>query len=544
LQANSVYCVRLKQLFLLQMNRSLKKLIIVLCLGILLPVAIYSGYEISTLTENERELKTIYERQLEAVLFSVNLHSQDLVNSTVSKLENSGILDQQATHQDSSTLLANFFLQSSFLEAIHLSQYGGENQKLYLASELTFDAEEWAAQAQKLQQENQELIEQLIKYQKSGFRKLQPLRSITLEGITYNTLVFIRTIEDKPYICTLFFNPDDFSQQVLIPKLQMLGQQDFELSILQGKDSVLFNTSDTLRAATVTKEMWLLPTHQLGISPIGKTLQELTQERNMLNLLSLALLMVFILIGVFIIFRNLRREMDLAQQKSEFVSNVSHEIRTPLALISMFAETLSLGRVKKEERKKEYYEIITKETARLANIVNRILNFSKIEANKKEYQLETVDLNAIVEDVLYTYSFHIENKGFSYSITTGDLPPIQADKEAITESIVNLIDNAMKYSPESKKFEIETGVNRNEAYIAVKDYGIGIAQKNIPSLFDKFYRVPQGDIHNAKGSGLGLSIVKHIMDAHHGKIEVDSKPNVGSNFRLVFPTNEKQLHHV
>ena len=285
------------------MNATLKKLIVVLCLVILLPVTIYSIYEISTLTENEQELKTIYERQLEAVLFSVNLHSQDLVNSTVSKLENSGILQQTTTDKKMTADVlekASFFIESTFLEAIHFApfEFDTAQQQLFIAEDQFFYVEDWLEVARNLRQEHQKIVAQLVKYQKQGFRKIQPLTEIKIKQENFNTLAFVRQINQQPYICILFLNPAAFSQQVLIPKLQMLGQQEFELSISVGKDSVIYNTSDTLRSATVTKEMWLLPSHKLGISPIGTTLAELTQDRNQLNILSLGLLIVFILLGI------------------------------------------------------------------------------------------------------------------------------------------------------------------------------------------------------------------------------------------------------
>ncbi|MGB0522185.1 MAG: sensor histidine kinase [Flammeovirgaceae bacterium] len=533
------------------MNKTLKKLVIILCFAILLPVVMYAIYELNTLTQNEQELKEIYARQLKAVLFSVNLHSQDLVNSTVSKMENLEALEQIAHHpDDSSQLLKNLFNESSYLEAMHVINMENKQEGHYHPyNDLGITQKDWYLAAEALRLENQELLERLIKYSKGGFRKLQPLRDVTLHDMTFSTIVFVRRINEQPYVCTLFINTDEFSFQVLIPKLQVLAEQDFELFIIQNQDSISFSTIDSLIQPAFTKEMWLLPNYQLGISPKGKTLDTITRERKQFNLLSLSLLIIFILLGGYIMFRNLRKEMDLTQQKSEFVSNVSHEIRTPLALISMFGETLMLGRVKTEEKKREYYEIITKEAARLTNIVNRILNFSKIEANKKEYQLSFVDLNEIVEEVLYTYSFHIKSKGYTYRFDeTEDLPQIKADREAVMESIVNLIDNAMKYSPHQKQFELKTGFQstqqeNDEIFVAVKDYGIGIPSQSMPYLFDKFYRVPQGNVHNAKGSGLGLSIVKHIMEAHGGSIQVNSVPNQGSEFKLVFKTQQNQLNH-
>jgi len=230
--------------------------------------------------------------------------------------------------------------------------------------------------------------------------------------------------------------------------------------------------------------------------------------------------------------------MELAKIKSDFVSNVSHELRTPLALISMFAETLEMERVPNEEKKKEYYSIISKEAARLSRIVNKILSFSKIEAGKREYRLSNVNINYLVEEVYKSYQFHLKNSGFQFSFSAGKtVPEIQADAEAISEAVINLIDNAIKYSIDKKDISIATGVEGDSIFIEVKDKGVGISEENQKKIFEKFFRVSDGLVHNTKGTGLGLTLVKHIVDAHKGKIKVKSKLNEGSSFILTFPIN-------
>lgn len=219
------------------------------------------------------------------------------------------------------------------------------------------------------------------------------------------------------------------------------------------------------------------------------------------------------------------------------MASVSHEIRTPLALITMYIETLEMGRVKNALKIKEYYAIILNETTRLSGIVNRILSFSQIESNKRKYFFSETNLNEIVENAAVTLRYSMESKGFSYSFEPDkDLPLVLADKDAITDAFVNLVDNAMKYSPGVKKINIRTGKYDNHVYIEVEDQGIGISEKNQKYIFDKFYRVTEMNLANkVKGSGLGLAIVKHIMDAHQGKINVKSSPGSGSRFRLILP---------
>ncbi|MDP2037602.1 MAG: HAMP domain-containing sensor histidine kinase, partial [Ignavibacteria bacterium] len=238
-------------------------------------------------------------------------------------------------------------------------------------------------------------------------------------------------------------------------------------------------------------------------------------------------------------FNSIKKEIELAQIKNDFVSNVSHELRTPLALINMFAETLSLGRVKTEEKKVEYYGIIQQETERLSKIVNKILNFAKIEAGKWKYNFAKVDLNEILIKIYDVYKFHLSSNGFEFALNAGDKElKVLADAEAVSEAVINLIDNAVKYSGDIKKVLVKTGIEGRKAFVEVEDSGLGISQEDQKKIFEKFFRVSTKEIHNAKGTGLGLTLVKHIVDANHGEISLKSELGKGSCFRLTFPLLE------
>jgi len=275
----------------------------------------------------------------------------------------------------------------------------------------------------------------------------------------------------------------------------------------------------------------------MGIELKEFTIADLARKRTRKNLVLIGLMDIILLSGAWLIFRNIKKTVELSQLKSDFVSSVSHEIRTPLALISMYIETLEMGRVKSPEKVREYYSVILQETSRLSGIVNRILNFSQIENNKRKYVFSETNLNEIVDNATLTFRYTLENKGFSFSFEPDkNLPFIMADREAIADAFVNLIDNAMKYSAEHKDIAVRTGRNDNYVYIEVEDHGIGISANNQKYIFDKFFRVTEKDLANkVKGSGLGLAIVKHIMDAHQGRIDVKSAPGSGSLFRLLFP---------
>jgi two-component system phosphate regulon sensor histidine kinase PhoR len=277
----------------------------------------------------------------------------------------------------------------------------------------------------------------------------------------------------------------------------------------------------------------------MGIELKDFTIADLARDRTKRNLILVVLMDAVLLFGTWLIFRNVKRQVELSQMKSDFVSNVSHEIRTPLSLISMYIETLEMGRVKSAEKIKEYYNVILNETSRLSGIVNRILSFSQIESNKRKYIFGETLINEVVENAALTFRYSLENKGFSYSFTPGEnLPVIMADREAVADAFVNLVDNAMKYSLENKVISVRTGKYENYVYVEVEDHGVGISEKDQKYIFDKFYRVTEMNLANkVKGSGLGLAIVKHIMDIHKGRIYVKSAPGSGSLFRLLFPAN-------
>jgi signal transduction histidine kinase len=246
--------------------------------------------------------------------------------------------------------------------------------------------------------------------------------------------------------------------------------------------------------------------------------------------------------GLFLVYSNVRREMHLSRLKSDFVANVSHELKTPLALIRLFAETLELQRVPTEEKKRQYYRVIHKESQRLTQLINNILDFSRIEAGGKGYRFAPEDLNRIVSEVLEAYRFPIEQQGFVLERELAeDLPVVDVDKEALSQAILNLLNNAIKYSRDEKRLRVETakGAGAGTVRLSVTDHGIGISAVDHRKIFEKFYRAENSLVHETKGSGLGLSLVRHIVEAHGGEVLVESSPGKGSTFTIVLPIRQE-----
>ena len=269
-------------------------------------------------------------------------------------------------------------------------------------------------------------------------------------------------------------------------------------------------------------------------------LEQLTRYSFMQSAGVTLLVLIFLLLGIALTIRATDREARLAQAKSNFVSNVSHELKTPLSLLSLFSEILELGRVNSDEKKTEYYRIIRHESLRLNKMIDNILDFSKIEAGRKTYNFAEGDMGKVIDDVLSSYRYHIINFGFDVQTNIPDrLPPVLMDRDAMAQAISNLIDNAIKYSGKVKKLSITTVTRESDLSIEIADHGIGIPRAEQAKIFEKFYRVGNGLVHDVKGSGLGLSLVKHIVEAHKGTISVESEVGQGSRFTILLPLSAR-----
>ena len=274
----------------------------------------------------------------------------------------------------------------------------------------------------------------------------------------------------------------------------------------------------------------------IGIKFQGTTAQAIGRKFMLQSSLILGVLSVLMIGGLVLTYRSVNKQVALARLKSDFVSNVSHELRTPLALIRLYAETLELGRITTQEKKNEYYSIIRKESERLTALINNILDFSRIEAGRKEYDFRETDIAELVRNTLDSYRFQIEQQGFALEeqIDPG-IPTVKVDREAIARALVNLVNNALKYSQNEKFLCVRLYRDKSLLKLEVSDRGIGIERHEQARIFEKFYRTGDPLVHNTKGSGLGLSLVRHITRAHGGEVEVESIPGRGSKFTLTLP---------
>lgn len=262
----------------------------------------------------------------------------------------------------------------------------------------------------------------------------------------------------------------------------------------------------------------------------------LTKEVGWRQSVYLALLILvggLLAFGGYFIFRTVRREMEVARLKSDFVSAVSHEFRSPLSGIRQLAEMLERGRVKDDQKRQQYYTLLRKESDRLSRLVENLLDFSRMESGQRVYHFEVVEtapwLRGVAED------FHAELRDREVRLETDvpdDLPSISVDREALATAIVNLLDNAVKYSPDSATVWFAAEASGNDLAIRVRDEGIGIPEAEQAHIFEKFYRGSANGASATKGTGLGLSLVRHIVSAHRGRVDFQSTPGAGSTFTI------------
>ena len=497
-----------------------RNIVLALTLLLLLPAILLVYREASTQNQFEDTLTELYQERLDAVLFSVNQYSQDLTENWAKKLEIQEAPDSlffQYSRSISQIIIADS------IDDPNPKTWGPETpMSLQNAKDFFI-------------QENKS-IKRLSGYLSANYRKLEPKKART-SGDIQGILCMLEKEKSPPKPCFIILDQESFIKNDLRPRLEVLAREDLDFFVWKANQKKPVVATDTVSNVNILeqKPLWLLPDHRMAISLRGGSLSTIIQERSKLGLWLMIGLSLFALAGVFWIFRIIQKEIQLAQTKSDFVSNVSHEIRTPLSLISMFAETLMLKRVPTEERKETYYKIIFQESKRLTGLVNKILNFSQMEAGLRTYQLEAVDLNTIVKEIWEAYEFHLTQHGFKADLSIFPKPLIiKADQEAISEAVINLLDNAMKYSPDTKAVSLSTGAKNSEAWIEVSDKGMGIPSEQQDKIFEKFHRVASGPVHNTKGTGLGLTLLKRIIDAHDGRIEVKSKEGAGSAFRLIF----------
>ena len=229
-----------------------------------------------------------------------------------------------------------------------------------------------------------------------------------------------------------------------------------------------------------------------------------------------------------------RRSKELARMQSDFIAHMSHQLKTPLSLLSAVLETIRLERVKSPQKLARYHEILWEQTDRLSSLVERILEFSRVKRRGTSYEFERLDLTELVRETVEAFQRSLEPDGFDVEVVGSGTPVVWADPAALEQALVNLLDNAVKYSGESRSIRVDVSAGPSAATIAITDRGIGIPADERPHIFDRFYR-GSGATLNRRGFGLGLAICAELVAAHGGRVLVESEPGRGSTFTIRLP---------
>ncbi len=254
------------------------------------------------------------------------------------------------------------------------------------------------------------------------------------------------------------------------------------------------------------------------------------------NLFFIILSMSLTFFSLAVIYVAWRRDRQLRQLKEDFISNVSHELKTPLSLIRMFSEILVTGRVKSEDRKLEYYQIIHNESDRMSRLVNNLLDFANLVRGVEPLCFEKINIAQLVAKAVEAYRYEIHKDGFQLNLDLAPgVPDTFADPSAITMALFNLLDNSVKYSGGRKQIDVRVAKTGGTVDLSVADKGIGVPFSEQPKIFEKFFRGSEPAIRRIRGSGIGLAITKHVAEMHGGEVLVESEPGKGSTFTLRIP---------
>ncbi len=280
---------------------------------------------------------------------------------------------------------------------------------------------------------------------------------------------------------------------------------------------------------------WEIAVYLLNPARLSQSAQTLKLTLGLL----IAVLVLAIGVGGWLIVMDLKRQLTLARQKTDFVSNVSHELKTPLTSIRMFSELLADGRVLEKEKQRSYLNIITAETARLTRLINNVLDFSRIERGEKKYNFAKCNVVGVVLETVETYRPHLEANGFKLEC---DLPAspffVNGDRDALAQIVVNLLSNAEKYSNDRKEVRVEARLRSQplpHLEVRVLDRGLGVPQGCEEKIFEQFYRAHDSLSSGIQGSGLGLTLARQIARAHGGDVVCEPREGGGTCFTLRLP---------
>ncbi|MBI4610485.1 MAG: hypothetical protein HY726_15920 [Candidatus Rokubacteria bacterium] len=348
----------------------------------------------------------------------------------------------------------------------------------------------------------------------------------------------LRVPGKSPVLAALSWDPEALRREILARTLGTLEGPSI-LAVVDREGRPVYSRQPLDRAERVVTVSFgeALPFWRVALyRPHGMSPRDAVRRQVVIFTVAFGLLLLVIVVGLVATYRVVRRETDMARLRADFVANVSHDLKTPLSLIRMFGETLELGRVGDEAKRQEYYRVITRESERLSRLIDNVLDFSRIEGGRRAYVMTPTAVEPLIGETLKAFSYPLTQQGFKVEVSVAPgLPEVPMDADAVGQALANLVDNAIKYSASRKALRVEAVARVGHLALSVADEGVGIPAEEQGRIFEKFYRVGRSETQGRRGSGVGLALVRHIAEAHGGRVTVESRLGEGSCFTLWIP---------
>ena len=389
---------------------------------------------------------------------------------------------------------------------------------------------------------------------KNMFKKLEKEKTIASEYKNMSvrklgdTLLFFKVMENKKHgkILVSVIKEKAGIESRLIKQLKTRGvTEDIVCWITDTKGSTILQTEKiNLLLPTVSLNIgdWLSGAKLNLYHRRTKNIEETSRKRMIINITLVGILCGIILLSSILNVRMNMKEAELSRMKTNFISSVSHEMRLPLSTIKTANEMFNIGKIKDSKQAEKYYGYINSEITRLERLIGNVLDFSRIDSGIKKYCFRKENLGEVVKETIGSVRDYFEKEGFSIEEDIAEDINVHVDKDAVMQAVYNLLDNAKKYSGTSRVIKLRISRSDKYAVLDIIDKGLGIEKSKVGRIFDTFYRTEDEMTRKTKGVGLGLSIVKHIMDVHRGKVQIASKKGNGSIFSLLFPLEEGKKH--
>jgi signal transduction histidine kinase len=370
-------------------------------------------------------------------------------------------------------------------------------------------------------------------WESGGRRQLRPGRRIARSGNS-RTLILVNSTPDR--IAALVYADDAIRR--------LVAGAGWDRSMLDGTSGSLLDEQGERVFGSLPRSGEIQASRSLAgaqipwqirlSSSIEESSRGLVAGQRQYLIWGLAVISGIVALACYAMARGVIRELDAARLQSDFVSAVSHEFRSPLTTLRQLTELLASGRIHDEARRRVYFDFLQKETGRLHSLVENLLDFGRMEAGRRQYRPEPSDLHELVREVVCEYQEEISGSGYAFELA-GSAAPVRADREAIRRLVRNLLENAVKYSPECRTVWIETGLENGRAVLRVRDRGMGIAPQEQARVFDRFVRGQAAKEACIQGTGIGLAMVREIVKAHAGDVHLASELGRGSTFTVCLP---------